>query len=300
VESGVTYVRAEAVGVTRGGDGTVTGVRVRDAAGREDTIASDVLVDSSGMSTFLSTQGVAGRKDRGAYDRQLAVFSQVEGAIRDPGKGEADTIIFYQKTHHWAWFIPLDDKTTSVGVVVPSEYFRETREDKPGFLRRELRALNPELDRRLPNLDFTEEVRGISNYSYEVRSYTGKGFLCVGDSHRFIDPVFSFGLFVAMKEGEKAAAAIADYFGGAGRDLENPFAAYERETNAGLDVLQEVIDAFWSSPLAFAYTTHSKHVEGMIDLFAGRIYMREPSSALMALRRINESVADTPSPAAAG
>ncbi len=213
-----------------------------------------------------------GPKDRGNYDRQVAIYSQVVGAIRDEGEKRDDTLIFYQKKNHWAWFIPIDKDVVSIGVVTPSEYFTSRKESKIDFLKREMQTLNPELTWRVKDVKFVEDARGTSNYSYYIEKFTGKGFLCVGDSHRFIDPIFSLGLLFATKEAEYSADAISKYLAGERRDAENPFAAYERYADRGQDIIQTMLDCFWEFPLPFALLTHWTHKEEIIDLFAGRIY----------------------------
>jgi len=284
---GVSVIEAEAVAPLLNGGG-VRGVRVRTNGGTVEYIASEVLVDASGQATFLSNAGVIGEKVRGNYDRQVAVFSQVAGAIRDPGAAAGNTLIFYRQKNHWAWFIPLDDQVTSVGVVVPADYYRSKNESKDQFLLRELHQLNPELARRLPQIEFVEEVRGISNYSYRISNFTGKGFLCVGDSHRFIDPVFSFGVFFAMKEAEYAASAIASFFAESKGEQPNPFADYQRLCDRGQDNVQDLIDAFWQHPYAFKLLAHHRYPEDIIHMFAGRVYEETPLPGLVAMRAINE------------
>jgi len=96
-----------------------------------------VLIDASGLSTFLSQMGLTGPKERGGYDNQVAIFSQVSDAVRDEGKASGDPIIFYQKKNHWAWFLPLNDEVVSVGVVVPTSYFAEQKETTRDFLMRD-------------------------------------------------------------------------------------------------------------------------------------------------------------------
>jgi FADH2-dependent halogenase len=290
---GIDFISGEAVEPVVNGD-EVTGVRVRTGRGAVETVESSVLIDASGQSTFLSRAGIIGPKNRGNYDNQVAIFSQVEGAIRDDGRAGGDTLIFYRQKHHWAWFIPLDDEIVSVGVVVPSVYFAAKKESKRDFLVRELHELNPELARRLPEVRLTEEARAISNYSYHIDNFTGRNYLCVGDSHRFIDPVFSFGLFFALKEAELAAAAVGAYLGGVHRGAPNPFAGYERYCNQGMDTIQELIDAFWKQPLAFAVFVHSRYTDDCIDMFAGRVYMDEPSPGLLAFRKLNGRGAGDP------
>ncbi|MFN5852780.1 MAG: NAD(P)/FAD-dependent oxidoreductase [Pirellulaceae bacterium] len=270
-------------------DGKVVGVRIRHEGGRVDDVATKVVVDASGQSTFLASRGApTGEKHRGRYDKQVAVFSQVRGTIRDPGDGSGNTMIFYREKGHWAWFIPLDDDLVSVGIVCAGQYFADQQMDKTDFLKQELRTLNPELSRRLPNLDFAEDVRSASNYSYHVTQYTGPGFLCVGDSHRFVDPIFSFGVNFAVNEGRLAGEEISSFLRGEKEGLANPFEDYQRKTERAQDIIQDLVDVFWDHPLPFAMLVHHhRHREGMIDLFAGRIFSEDvhKSEALQAMRK---------------
>jgi len=104
----------------------VVGVRVRFDDGRVVEANTKVVVDASGQSTFLASRGApTGEKHRGRYDKQVAVFSQVRGTLRDPGDASGNTMIFYREKGHWAWFIPLDDDLVSVGVVCSGQYFAE-------------------------------------------------------------------------------------------------------------------------------------------------------------------------------
>jgi flavin-dependent dehydrogenase len=284
---GANVILAEALEPIRDGD-RVCGVRVRTPEGRLAKVDSKVLVDATGHGTFLARSGLTSAKDRGRYDKQVAIFSQVAGAIRDPAPHDGNALIFYQKKFHWAWFIPLDQETVSVGVVTPVDYYKSRNESKQDFLVRELRELNGELSRRLPKIDLTEETRGIPNYSYEVKEFSGKGWLCLGDAHRFIDPIFSFGLYFSIKEASFAAPAIADYLGGATANDENPFAEFQQLATSGMDVIQDMMDAFWEEPFAFALIVHQKHPEDIIDIFAGRLYEGQPSRGLKAIQAVNE------------
>lgn len=270
-------------------EGQVLGVRVRHDDGRLEEVETKVVVDASGQSTFLASRGApTGEKLRGRYDKQVAVFSQVRDTLRDPGDGSGNTMIFYKEKGHWAWFIPLDDDLVSVGIVCQGQYYAEQPLDKTDFLKSELRTLNPELSRRLPNLDFAEDVRSASNYSYHVTQYSGPGFLCVGDSHRFVDPIFSFGVNFAVNEGRLAADEITAFLRGERASKRNPFEDYQRRTERAQDIIQDLVDVFWDHPLPFAMLVHHhRHREGMIDLFAGRIFTDDvhKSEALQAMRK---------------
>jgi flavin-dependent dehydrogenase len=318
---GAMVFRGRALRPLRGDDGGVRGVRVRAADRGEVDIEADLVLDCSGQATFLANAGVTGPKYLGSYDKQIAIFSQVVGAIRDDGPSRTEdkdnTLILYRSKFNWAWFIPLDSEVVSVGVVVPAAYFLGKRESKRDFLVRELHELNPELTRRIPEIKLVEDVHVIPNYSYQVRGFCGRGYVCLGDAHRFIDPIFSFGLYVAVKEAQLVAPAVARYLAGEGRDAANPFAGHQLYCERGIDVLEDMIDLFWEQPLLFATFVHRSQApapwrppswlaerldgvsdtpvgpparvvgrEEIIDFFAGRIYGDPAAAAAAPMRRM--------------
>ncbi|HBH51036.1 MAG TPA: hypothetical protein DDY91_04000 [Planctomycetaceae bacterium] len=285
IARGASLVKGDAEGVLQD-DGAVCGLRVKTADGVQE-FPCRVLVDASGQKTFLANQGITGPKERGGYEKQVGIFSRIKGAVRDPGEASGNTLIFYQEKHHWAWFIPLSEEETSIGVVVPGEHFAQSGMSTEEFLAWKLKHLNPALTARLQNIEFTEPVRTASNYSYHVRDFTGPGFVCVGDSHRFTDPIFSFGVFFSANEAKMAAAAIGDVLGRSAERDADPFAEYEATCDFGQQVIQDVIDFFWEYPLAFQMMAHKSHTGEITDCFAGRVYpAHQPSEAVVTMRRM--------------
>ncbi len=290
VARGATLIAGQATKPLRRDDGSVRGVQVRMADGGVEDIEAEVVLDCSGQATFLANAGVTGPKYLGAYDKQIAIFSQVENFLCDHGDGRdqqpGNALIFYQKKYYWAWAIPIDDETVSVGIVSPAAYFQGKKESKRDFLIRELKELNPELARRVPEVKLVEDVHVVPNYSFQVRGFTGRGYICMGDAHRFVDPIFSFGLYVTMKEAQFMAPVVKAYLEGANRDAANPFADYQVHCEKGIDVLEDVLDGFWENPLAFAFLVYHRYRDLTIDVFAGRIYDHQPSEAVTAFRNL--------------
>jgi len=284
VGRGAELIAGRAVQPIMGEDGaTLRGAKIETAAGTVD-IQADITLDCSGQASFLASQGVTGPKYLGAYDKQIAIFSQVADYVRGDGSDRmrqpGNTHIFYTKKYRWAWAIPIDGEITSIGVVVPSQYFREHKESKDDFLVREIRELNGNLSARVPAPRLVEPAHAIPNYSFQVRDFAGPGYICVGDAHRFIDPIFSFGLFAAMAEAGFAANAAAEYLEGSGRGKRNPFRDHMTHVERGLDILEDVLDTFWENPLAFALLVHNRFREPLIDVFAGRIFGGMPNRGL--------------------
>lgn len=270
--------------------GTVIGVEVDTADGGIVKISSTVLLDCSGQGTFLARTGVTGPKYMGHYEKQIAIFSQISNGIRDNGNTRDtqrdNTLIFYKEKYHWSWWIPLDDEVVSVGIVTPAAYFLGKKESQPDFVKRELHELHPELKRRVPEINLVEDARAIPNYSYQVERFCGKGYICLGDSHRFVDPIFSFGLFVAMKEAQLAIPYVKTYLEGANRDAANPFADFQLICEKGIDIFEDTVDGFWQHPFAFALSAHDRYPAQMIDIFAGRVYQDEEPQVITSFRKL--------------
>jgi flavin-dependent dehydrogenase len=295
---GATVMQGTATKALLTDDGAVRGMTVRWPDGKSEDIETQIVLDCSGQATFLANQKVTGPKYLGSYDKQVAFFSQVTGAIRDSGtsgeNAKDNTVIFYDKKFHWSWFIPLDKDVVSVGLVLPRADFLEKKQTPEEFFRSELYNINPEIRRRIPELKLVEKVHVIPNYSYQVRRFSGKGFLCIGDAHRFIDPIFSFGLTVTMREGEFAAPLVRAYLEGKGRDKTNPFAEHQAFCEKGIDNLEDMIDLFWEQPFAFANFVYHRYAAELTDAFAGRIYETEhqPSAAILTFRKLLKRTRD--------
>src|SRR5881296_4344177 len=273
---GATVMQGTATKPLLADDGAVRGVTVRWPDGKSEDIETQMVLDCSGQATFLGNQRVTGPKYLGNYDKQVAFFSQVTGAVRGSGTSGEDakdnTLIFYARKFHWSWFIPLDKDVVSVGMVTPRADFLEKKQTAEEFFRDELFNINPEIRRRIPEMKLVEKVHVIPNYSYQVRRFCGKGFICVGDAHRFIDPIFSFGISATLREAEFAVSHVLAYLEGKRRDAANPFAEHMLFCEKGTDNLEDMVDLFWEQPFAFAGFVHLRYREQLIDAFAGRIY----------------------------
>ena len=291
IERGAIWIKATALAPIVEKD-AVVGLTIRTPDGATEKLYSEVLIDASGCATFLANHRVTGKKMPGASDKQIALFTQFANTIRDNGselsQQPGNTLLYYQEKHYWAWFIPVSDELTSVGVVFRTDYFKKAGMSKEQMMLHECRHMTPVLSERLPDLTPQEPIYAIPNFSYRVQNYTGKGFLCIGDSHRFIDPIFAYGVYFGIQEGEFAAEAIARHISGEVKSNGNPFADFERLCDEGQDVVEDVIGVLWEYPLAFQRIVTWRDKVDSLDLLAGRIYGEEGAKnpARVAMRRL--------------
>ena len=284
---GVEFLQGEVLSPLLSGN-KVKGVCLQLPGEQKVNLHSKVVVDASGSQLFMARKSsLTSPVIRGDYDRQVAVFTQLKGAKRDPGDAKDNTLIFYEKSNHWAWFIPISEEIVSVGVVTPGEYLKKHGRDRTKFLKRELASLNSELTNRVADTTFEIPVQTVSNYSYRIKEFTGPGFLSIGDSHRFIDPIFSFGVHFAIHEGIMAADAIQKTFQFQNGDQTEYFKQFQAISERGQDIIQDMLDFFWGNPLVFLFYVHYKYRDEFIDLFAGRIYAEEAEQreGLVAMRK---------------
>jgi len=162
------------------------------------------IVDASGRDTLLASQ--FGNKERNRRNDSAAIFGHFTGARRLAGQAEGNiSIVWFD--NGWFWFIPLADGTTSVGAVCPAAFFKNRGTDLTSFFMSVI-ASCPEIADRLKDAALTGSVTATGNYSYTSKTTSGRNFIMVGDACAFIDPVFSTGVYLAMKTGFWAADAV--------------------------------------------------------------------------------------------
>jgi flavin-dependent dehydrogenase len=179
-------------------------VSVRATDGTTRQWRASFIVDASGRDTVLASQ--MGAKERNLRNDSAAIFGHFSGARRLEGQAEGNISIVWFESG-WFWFIPLSDGTTSIGAVCPAAFFKNRGTDLTSFFMG-LIASSPEIADRLKDATLVGNVIATGNYGYASKTTSGRNFLLVGDACAFIDPVFSTGVYLAMKTGFWAADAV--------------------------------------------------------------------------------------------
>ena len=269
--AGTEFLRGRARRIEREGD-RVTGVYVVPQGGDpEILVRCGVFIDASGQTAFLSRHGVAGAKQIDAFSDQIAFFTHFEGVPRDPGPLGNNTTIFYSEHNHWAWMIPISPTVDSFGVVIPKQTYKSVASTPEEALRWGIANINPEIIRRLADVKQVEELRACADYSYRIDPFVGSNWACVGDSHRFLDPIFSFGVSFAMMEGRFVSEAITEHVGKA--SLRDALIDYARWSDTGQNVAFDLINYFWRFPVFFGYHMQNPALRTeVIQLFGGACF----------------------------
>ena len=286
-KAGADQRRGRVTRVERDGS-RVTGLRYQsEGESTERTVRARVVVDASGQAVLLSQLGIAGPRVIDRFARQIAFFAHFERVKRDPGRFGANTSIFYSEVNNWAWIIPISSTVDSVGIVIPQTVHHAIGKPSPtAAMQWGIENINPELAARLGSAVRVEPVRACRDYSYRVDPFVGDGWLCIGDAHRFLDPIFSFGVSFAMSEGERAAGCIVRALETG--DCSAPFAEFASWSDTGQGVAADLIRYFWKYPVFFGYQMQNTEIrDEVIRLFGGQCFkpegMRTPARFRKAL-----------------
>ena len=222
-------------------DGRAVGVRAIAADGWERELRSRYVVDASGRRCLLANQLGLKRKDP-AFN-QFAVHSWFTG-VKPPPPGTEGMILlhFLDLERSWAWQIPLRNGVTSVGVVTEKADFQGASGEIDRFFSRML-SENNSLRHHLDGAVRTHPLRVEADYSYKISRFAGPGWVMVGDAVRFVDPVFSTGMDVAVFSAEHCFEALDAALRGA--DERTQLERYEGLVSDGIEVWYELISLFY-------------------------------------------------------
>jgi len=268
-----------------GPDGFANGVRVKQE-GLERLLRCRLVVDASGRGTVLGSQLRLKRSD--PMFNQFAVHNWFERVDR----GDSETADYIHihvlpMPRAWVWLIPINESATSVGIVTEGGNFVKSGESVEAFFARHIQS-HPLLARQMAKARPLHEFTREGNYSYVMDRFAGDGWLLVGDAARFIDPVFSSGVSVAMESAKRAADSIA---GALTRDDVGAasFAQYEKTLRAGVNIWREFISLHYQLPPLFLdLVTKPEARRQLTQLLQGDVYER---SSVPILEQMREEIA---------
>ncbi len=248
-----------------------TGVELESADGNPLSLDAQVVVDATGLGSILARQLRLIRRDPKLV--KGAIFAHYENGQRDEGIDEGATLIVHANGNDgWFWYIPLSDNRISVGVVGSPAVLLEGRGAPDAILDEEVER-NVTMRERLAGAERTSNVRVVADFSYRATRCAGDGWVLVGDAFGFIDPVYSTGVFLALKSGEMAADSIAAAFE-AGDLSAKRLGAFGPEFVEGMEAMRKLVYAFYTEGFSFAefVRQHPQHRERLVDLLTGNVF----------------------------
>jgi flavin-dependent dehydrogenase len=236
----------EALGLLRDGN-KVAGVRATTKDEGKLDVGARVTIDASGRSALSITRNKWRKWD--PLLNKVAIWTYFRGAKRDPGLDEGSTTIAYLPEKSWFWYIPLADDTVSVGIVAEKSYLFGSSNDLPAIFCDEI-GKNPWIKDHLATGQQFGKYYATKEFSYRSEYCGEDGLVLVGDAFAFLDPVFSSGVYLALRSGELAADAIDRAI--REQDVSaSQFEEYSQRMTAEIEAMRKLVYAFYDTGFSF-------------------------------------------------
>ena len=267
--------------------------RLRFNLGRKSSsVTARLVIDASGRRTLLGNRLKLKVMDP-VFD-QFAIHSWFESFDRG-ASDQADYIHvhFLPISNSWIWQIPITDSITSLGVVTQKRNFAKSRASREDFFW-ECVASRPEL---LARLEASRQMRAFTSegdYSYAMREICGDGFLLIGDAARFVDPIFSTGVSIALNSARLAHGDVIRALE-SGDTAKASFANYEATIQRGIKNWYDFISVYYRLNVLFtAFITDGRYRLDVLKLLQGDVYDEEQPPVLLKMREIVSEVERNP------
>jgi FADH2-dependent halogenase/halogenation protein CepH len=235
---GATVIEGAAVESIEFEDGRAVGVTYRVDAEVCDARAGYVIDAAGRASKIAKMFGLRTKIDK---LRMLAVFKHYAGFDDANHLGVAGDLQIGQHRDGWVWAIPIRSDVISVGAVMPEEIYAA---GQPEALFHEHVARLKRITTRIEGAEPTGGVRVARDYSYYSDTIAGPGWLMVGDSACFLDPLFSGGVTLALTTGVRAGEVVSDLLSNP-EDEAEALEHYSNFVKTGYDMYQRLIRAYY-------------------------------------------------------
>jgi flavin-dependent dehydrogenase len=272
-------------------------VRVGIGLGRRDIdITARMVVDASGRRTLLGNQLKWRIKDP-IFD-QYAIHTWFDGydrgtTVKKETLKDYIFVHFLPITNTWIWQIPITDTITSIGVVTQKKHFTGRRESRERFFW-DCIGTRPEL---LASLEAAEQLRPLKSegdYSYAMKQIAGDRIVLVGDAARFVDPIFSTGVSIALNSSRFASRDIVTAFE-TGDFTRSAFETFETTIRRGTRNWYNFITVYYRLNVLFtAFIGDPRYRLDVLKLLQGDVYEDEEPPVLTRMRNIVRTVENNP------
>jgi flavin-dependent dehydrogenase len=242
-----------------------------DGDADDELVHAKVVVDASGQHGLLA--GRFGLRQPNPEFRKAAVWGHFRGARRDIIEDGVMTLILRTRSNKcWFWHIPLSGDVVSIGCVGDASYLLQGRDSPEQAFQREV-ADCPAIAERMVAAERVAGFDVVKEYTYTTERSAGDGWVFVGDAWGFIDPIYSSGVWFALKSGELAADAIVEGLRNGDTSAAH-LGKWVPDFNVGTNWIRKLVGAFYSGQFRVGQFVkeYPQHHDNLVDLLIGRIF----------------------------
>ncbi|MBS1708528.1 MAG: FAD-dependent oxidoreductase [Armatimonadetes bacterium] len=197
----------EATGVTKvetEGD-KVTGLVTSSG----DLVTADYYVDASGSAAIIR-KAMNVEVEEPPQLRNIAIWDHWDDAEWAVSIGKGGTRVQVMSLGYgWIWFIPISPTRTSIGLICPADYYKETGL-RPADLYIKSVMSEPRISSLVANAKQLGEVKATKDWSFAAKRTVGENWFLVGESAGFADPILAAGITMTMVGAKECAYTIAE------------------------------------------------------------------------------------------
>jgi FADH2 O2-dependent halogenase len=241
---------------------------------REHRLRVRLVADASGRKTLLGRQLGLKRTDP-VFD-QYAIHSWFSGYARHE-LDNPDHIHIHFLPHRgtWVWQIPITDDVTSIGVVTQKANFKAAGASREAFFYECLRS-RPDVGALVDRAERIRKITEEADYSYAMKQFCGDRYVLLGDAARFVDPIFSSGVSIALNSARFASRDVIQALA-SGRFERESYQTFESTMKVGVKNWYDFICLYYRLNVLFTYFIRDKQYRlDVLKLLQGDVYDRQP------------------------
>ncbi|HEY1757080.1 MAG TPA: NAD(P)/FAD-dependent oxidoreductase [Bryobacteraceae bacterium] len=259
---------------------------------KEMGVSVRMVADASGRQTFLGNQLKLKVNDP-VFD-QYAIhtwFQDYDRMALAKSDLHRDYIYvhFLPISNGWLWQIPITDEITSIGVVTQKKNFAGSRQEREEYFW-EAVGSRPKLAAALRQAKRVRPFTAEGDYSYAMSQICGDRFLLLGDAGRFVDPIFSTGVSIALNSSRFAHRDILSAL--ERNDFSRAsFKTFEDTITRGTKNWYDFISVYYRLNVLFTYfITNPSYRLDVLKLLQGDVYDEVAPPVLSKMREMVSEV----------
>lgn len=255
-----------------------------------------LVVDATGRRTLLAQQLKWKVKDpvfdQYALHTWFEDFDRKAVAYREEMR-DYIFIHFLPISNTWVWQIPISETITSVGVVTQKKNFARSRESREEFFWACLGS-RPDLLAAARAATQLRPLKDEGDYSYASSQLAGDRVVLVGDSGRFVDPIFSTGVSIALNCSRFAHRDILKALE-TGSFQREDFEEFETTIRRGTRNWYRFISVYYRLNVLFtSFVIDPRYRLQVLKLLQGDVYDEDEPAVLERMRQIVRTVESNP------
>lgn len=245
-------------------------LRLSEPSGQPERLSyvARFVVDASGHGAVVGSR--VGDKSDIVSLKKIAFFAHYRGVPRAEGRDAGNTVIVVLR-NAWFWLIPVNAEVMSVGLVVDRDHFLGCGLEPQELLEKTI-AESSWVAERMKDAERITQIYARKDFSFRMKNMVGTNYALIGDAAGFIDPIFSTGVFMAMKSADLASSAIVQKLRDGSMDA---LKTYERDMSRGLDKYLKFIEHFYRREFLEIFMQPSERwglLNAIVGVLAGDIF----------------------------